>query len=422
MAAADLTLHIDRIKGDPNNVRSQVDVKAIKGLADSIKGVGLLNPIIVRPEGDGYVVIAGHRRLAAIGTLVDAGEHDGEIPVILRSADITEAEVTVEQLVENLQREDISVLDEAAGYARLLEFDMSQADIARKVGRSRAHVTKRLALLSLPEEAKAALRKGDIKIEQALAIAALDEEDQAEYVARGDWSQWELQRLLRGAKGKKAAAKMAEDLAALGLEVFDPDGQPVAEWEAPEGYRYLSVATEFSDSWDGSIPEGAVRVTLHPAGETASATFYELAEATPTRAETQAQRYEAEEKERKRQERILNRAKQDFLISSLARVKKADADDFAMRYVLDRVVSYSTAREICTLLDLEVPTKEETSYDGKVRNVKQYAPTLFSTIAQAREDGDIGMLRRIVVAAVAAAGHQDLVLEHYGFDEGALDG
>lgn len=419
MATADLTISIDQIKGDPNNVRTRVDVKSIKGLADSIKGTGLLNPIIVRPHDDGYLVIAGHRRLAAIGTLVDAGEHDGQVPVILRSGDITEADVTVEQLVENLQREDIDALDEAAGYARLLEFDMSQAEISRKVGRSRGHVTKRLALLTLPQAAKDALRKGDITIEHALAVAALDEEAQEAYIARGDWSEYELQRRLRSAKGVKAATKVIEDLAGLGVEVFDPAGTPTYEWEAPEGQRYATTDSAFSDSWDGSVPEGAVRAVVQVQGEHAMITFYELQEAKEAKADKQAAKAEEAEKERKRQERALNRAKADFLTASLARVKKADVDDFALRFVLDRAVTWGSAREICEYLDLEVPTKEETSYDGKVRNVKQYGPLLTSLVRQAREDGDIAFLRRAAMAGIAASGHRDMVLEHYGFDADA---
>lgn len=410
------TLSIARIKGDPNNIRTKVSVKDLGGLAESIKSIGLQQPIVVRPHEDGYMVIAGHRRLAAIGTLVDAGDHTGELvldrDVILRAEDMTDADITVSQLVENLQREDIDVLDEAAGYMRLLEFDMSQADIARKVGRSRAHITKRLALLSLPEKARKALAKGEITIEHALNIAALDAEDAAAFCEGDIHNTHTLLRFNRQQKGKKVATKFGSDLAATGLTVVTSHD----EVEVPEGKRLETIESQWSDSWDGSVPEDSDVAIVEVNGEHASARIYRFVDDTaPDKAADKEAKAKEREKAKKREERLAEQRKMDFLSRQLERVKAADAQDIALSMTLDRL-GYANAREVCVLLDLEVPVKETTTYDGKVRNEKQYYPLVSSMVREARENGDIGFLRRVVLAIACTYGYKEQLLTHFGYD------
>lgn len=412
MATADLTLSIDRIKGDPNNIRTKVEVKPIEGLAESIAESGLLQPIIVRPVDDHYIVIAGHRRLAAIGQLVDAKRHDGNIPVIIRNGETTDADVTVWQLVENLQREDIAVLDEAAGYMRLLEFDMTQADIARKVGRSRAHITKRLALLSLPDKARTALGKGTITIEHALAIAALPSEDAAEFCEGNLNDEHRLRQIGRQQKGRKAAEKLAKDLEATGLRIVET----IEEQETPEDQHYETQEVIWASDWDGSVPTDAEVAVVQANGEEASGRIYKLVPNTNGKtADKESKRVEAE-KARKKEERAVERAKTDFLTRSLDKVKAADAQEMALTFVIDRGMGYSNASQITGLLDLDVPVKEEQTYDGKTKQVKQHYPLLLSLVKQAREDGDIGFLRRVVMAVAATYGYRDRLLELYGYD------
>jgi ParB/RepB/Spo0J family partition protein len=416
------TVNITRIKGDPNNVRTKVLVKPIEGLADSIREVGLQQPIVVRPHEDGYMVIAGHRRLAAIGRLVDAGQHTGELEVdrdlILRTEDISEADVTVAQLVENLQREDIDVLDEAAGYMRLLEFDMSQADIARKVGRSRAHVTKRLALLSLPEKAQKALTKGDITIERALDIAALDTEDQQTF-CEGDLNNIHaLQRILRSQKGKKVAASFAAELETGGLTVHrDVD---VQDLDTPEGQHYETMEVHYASGYEGTIPGDSEIAIVTVAGEDAMARIYKLVDNETTATSTVDEKRAEAEKVRRREERAAEQAKTDFLTNQLAKVKAGDAQDIALSMALDRLGA-SNAAEFCRLLDLEVAIKEESTYDGGTRNVKQYVPAAFGFVKEARANGDIGNLRRAVLAIACTYGYKDQLLERFGFDPSATE-
>jgi ParB/RepB/Spo0J family partition protein len=417
MATAELTLPIDRIKGDPNNIRTKVQVKPIEGLAESIAESGLLQPLVVRTldDSDDYMVIAGHRRLAAIGQLVDAGRHDGQVPVIIRNGATTDADVTVWQLVENLQREDIDPLDEAAGYMRLLEFDMSQADIARKIGRSRAHVTKRLALLALPTKAQTALRKGDITIERALDIAALDAEDAEEFCKGRLDDAYGLNRLARQQKGKKVAAKFVKDLEATGLTFHDGDIQGA---ETPDDQHYETMEATYASGWDGTVPTDGQVFTVSVTGDEAMARIYQLVPNTAGKTPDKAAKREDAEKARKKEERIAERAKTDFLMGQLSKVKAKDADDMALKMALARI-GFGNAREVCVLLDLEVPVKEETSYDGKTRNVKQYYPLLQSLMAEARADGDIGFLRRCVMAVSTTYGHTEELLELFGYDPAA---
>jgi ParB family chromosome partitioning protein len=416
MADSDLRVDIKRIKADENNVRTKVQVKPIEGLAESIAEVGLLNPILLRPfEGD-YKLIAGHRRFAAIAMLVDQNRHSGEIEAILHDGDISEADVTVMQLVENLQREDIDPLDEAGGYMRLLEFDMSQADIARKVGRSRAHVTKRLSLLALPEKAKAALRKEDITIEYALTIASLDAEDAEEFCKGRLDDLYGLQRKVREQKGKKVASKLSRELAATGLTIYSDFAE--LEAQAPDDQHYETQEVVFASSWDGSVPSDGEVAVVGVNGDEASGRIYKLVPNTNGRTADKTEKRAEAEKIAKREERKADQAKLDFLSNQLVRVKAKDADEIMLSLALDRL-SYSTANEVCRLLDLEVPTKEETTYDGKVKNVKQYYPLVRSMVAEARENGDIGFLRRVVMATACAYGYKEQLLELYGYDPSA---
>ena len=155
----------------------------IAELADSISKVGLLQPIIVRPLGEGYQIIAGERRWRAAR---QAGMERVPVRVLSKS----ETESLEIALIENLQRQDLNSIEEARGYRRLLtEYRMTQAELADKVSKSRSAVTNALRLLDLPEEvqdlvyenkmtaghARAVLSVSDEAIRQKLAQKIVDE-------------------------------------------------------------------------------------------------------------------------------------------------------------------------------------------------------------------------------------------------------
>lgn len=161
-------IEVDRIKPAADNLRA--DVGDVAELAASIKAVGLLEPLVLAQlETNGtqdYTVVIGHRRLAAAKV---AGLKT--VPALVRSG-LTDKERVEAMLIENLQREDLAALEEAEGYRRLGELGMSQQEIAKAIGRSQAHVSKRLALLKLPEAARTALAAGALSLIDANELVA----------------------------------------------------------------------------------------------------------------------------------------------------------------------------------------------------------------------------------------------------------
>jgi ParB/RepB/Spo0J family partition protein len=139
----------------------------VAGLAASIEAVGLQEPLIVGAAGDGtHAIIAGHRRYAALQLL---GRADAEC-IVRDLDDATRLEV---MLIENLQREDLGPLEEAEGYRRLGELGISQREIARRCGVGQANVSKKLSLLTLPDDVRADLDSSRISVDTALRILAL---------------------------------------------------------------------------------------------------------------------------------------------------------------------------------------------------------------------------------------------------------
>jgi ParB family chromosome partitioning protein len=123
-----------------------MDEDRVNELADSIRKVGVLQPIIVRPHAEGYQIIAGERRWRASRVA-------GLTKVPVRVMASTEIEALALALIENLQREDLNPVEEARGYRKLLtEYDMTQSELADRVSKSRSAVTNTLRLLDLPEE------------------------------------------------------------------------------------------------------------------------------------------------------------------------------------------------------------------------------------------------------------------------------
>lgn len=147
--------------------RRYFDPNALKALVDSIREKGVLEPILVRTNGqrpDRYEIIAGERRWRAAQT---AGLH--EVPVIVKKLDDREAlEIA---LIENLQREDLTAIEEAEGYRRLIDqFGRTQEDLARDIGKSRSHVANTLRLLALPNAVQTKVQDGSLSAGHARAL------------------------------------------------------------------------------------------------------------------------------------------------------------------------------------------------------------------------------------------------------------
>jgi ParB family chromosome partitioning protein len=173
-------LAVAEIRPNPFQPRQDVDPAALEELKASIRQAGLLQPIVVRPKanGGGYELIAGERRLRACQAL--GWER---IPAVKREVDDRTALTLA--LIENLQRDDLSPVDEARGYERLLaEFSLAQQDVADAVGRDRSTVANALRLLKLPAAVLAMLHEGQLSVGHARALLALDDPRAAATLAR----------------------------------------------------------------------------------------------------------------------------------------------------------------------------------------------------------------------------------------------
>lgn len=168
---------LDRIVPCPFQPRKDFAPETLRELADSIKEQGIVQPLIVRERNGHLELIAGERRWRAAQL---AGL--GEVPVILRQAD--DRAVLELALIENLQRENLNPIEEAQGYAQLSEqFQLTQEDVAAKVGKSRAVVANALRLLKLATELQAYLRDGRLSVGHAKAILGLADEKQQRHAA-----------------------------------------------------------------------------------------------------------------------------------------------------------------------------------------------------------------------------------------------
>lgn len=195
---------LDRVRPCPFQPRKDFPDDNIHELADSIKSQGIVQPLVVRQQGEIYELIAGERRWRAAR---EAGLF--EVPVIVREAD--DRTVLELALVENLQRENLNPIEEALGYAELArQFDLTQEAIAIKVGKSRATVTNAMRLLKLAPEAQSHLRNGRISAGHAKVILGLTAHEQ-QLLA--------VDRILREGLNVRETEKLVADLqAASGQE------------------------------------------------------------------------------------------------------------------------------------------------------------------------------------------------------------
>ncbi|MCL1595328.1 MAG: ParB/RepB/Spo0J family partition protein [Actinomycetia bacterium] len=190
-AAGYAELEISQIEPNPGQPRTDFDSDGLASLATSIASVGLLQPVVVRPHGDGYVLVAGERRLRACQQI-----GFDRIPAVIRSETDDKTNLT-EALVENLQREDLSVLEEAAAYRQLLEdFGMTHEEVATQVGKSRSAVSNTIRLLALPGRIQSLLVSGELTAGHARALLATDDEGYAIHIAERTVAEgWTVRRV-----------------------------------------------------------------------------------------------------------------------------------------------------------------------------------------------------------------------------------
>lgn len=164
-------IEIDKISSNPYQPREDFDEETLKELSSSIREYGIIQPLIVTKKSDNqYELLAGERRFLAAKLLKMR-----KVPVIVRStSDQEKFEIS---LIENLQRKDLNTIEEAKAFERLSsEFNLTQHDISKRIGKSRSYVANILRLLTLPEEIQNALRENKISFGHAKAILGLKDE------------------------------------------------------------------------------------------------------------------------------------------------------------------------------------------------------------------------------------------------------
>ena len=222
-------IDIARIKPNPNQPRVRFDDEALTELADSIAERGVLQPILLRPEGENFQIVAGERRWRAAQR---AGLHT--IPAIVRDG-IDEATTAELALIENVQREDLNALEEAEAYRQLINrYGHGQDDVGRLVHKSRSHVTNLLRLLDLPEFVKQSLLHGDISMGHARAVAAAPDPEllTRDIIAKGLSVRQAEQRAKAAKRGPRElvlteARRVDADIAALERQLGDMLGLKV---------------------------------------------------------------------------------------------------------------------------------------------------------------------------------------------------
>jgi ParB family chromosome partitioning protein len=208
---------VEHLQPNPFQPRHRFDETEMQALVESVKDKGILQPILVRRlegEGSHYQIIAGERRWRAAQA---AKLHN--VPVVIR--EFSDEDALEIALVENLQRQDLSPIEEAAGFKRLMdEFSLTQEKVSARVGKSRSHVANMLRLLNLPEEVREMLDDGRLSAGHARALVSADEPlSLARQIVAGGFNVRQAEKLSRRQKGAAPARKKDEkDADTLALE------------------------------------------------------------------------------------------------------------------------------------------------------------------------------------------------------------
>lgn len=198
-------LSLSSIKPNPLQPRNEFDTQSLEELTKSIKEKGILQPILVRKQGDGYELIAGERRYRAANLL-----NLKEIPAIVRNVDDRDSLELA--LIENIQRDNLNVIEEARAYQYLVDkFSMTQEELSDVLGKARATVANILRLLKLPKEVQEEIKKGRISYAHGRALLEVQDVNQQrkllqDIISKG-LSVRELETLLKTGRAAVSAVR-----------------------------------------------------------------------------------------------------------------------------------------------------------------------------------------------------------------------
>ena len=219
-------LDLDQIR--PSQFQPRSDFSGLEGLVDSIRENGIVQPVVVRQEGEKYELIAGERRWRAAQL---AGVT--RIPAVVRK--VVEERILEMALIENIQRKDLNPIEEARAYELLVsQMKLSQADIAKRVGRERSSVANSLRLLKLDDKLQGHLQQGTLSVGHAKAIMALSDSGTqikvADEVVRRSLSVRETEALVaRFANRTAPSTDAGESRAGASVDAVDPNVRAAEE-------------------------------------------------------------------------------------------------------------------------------------------------------------------------------------------------
>lgn len=253
------TLPVDLIQRGRYQPRRDFNPDSLRELADSIAAQGVVQPIVVRPVGQGrYEIIAGERRWRAAQQVGLS-----EIPTVIR--DVSDQTAMAMGLIENIQREDLNPLEEATALHRLLnEFELTHQQIAQAVGKSRTTVTNLLRLLELNEDVKQLVEAGKIEMGHARALLGLQaqaQSDGAREVVKKGLSVRETERLVRRLQGEasgdpardKKPVKEDPDISRLQDDLSERLGTQVKLQQGTKGKGKLVISYNSLDELEGIL-------------------------------------------------------------------------------------------------------------------------------------------------------------------------
>ncbi|MBF0276124.1 MAG: ParB/RepB/Spo0J family partition protein [Nitrospinae bacterium] len=212
-----LFVEVDKVVPNPNQPRKEIKDEPLQELVNSIKTKGIIQPILVqRIKEDSYQIIAGERRWQAANKAKLE-----KVPVVVK--DVSDVEAYELALIENIQRENLNPVEEAQGYRQLIEqFELTQEELSKRLGKSRPVVANSLRILNLPEEVIQCIRNGEISHGHAKVILSLtDKNEQLNFVKEikeKGLSVFKTSKLKKQIKSKKERKKESKDIFILDVE------------------------------------------------------------------------------------------------------------------------------------------------------------------------------------------------------------
>ena len=255
-AASTGTLPLQQLRPGRYQPRTKMNPESLRELAESIKVQGVMQPVLVRPVGDGYEIIAGERRVRAAAI---AGLHD--VPVIIKR--VPDNAALAMSLIENIQREDLNPLEEAHGVQRLIrEFHFTHEQAAQAIGRSRSATSNLLRLTNLAAPVQQMVLDGKLDMGHARALLALSAAQQIQLgnrIAAGQLSVRATEALVArggGVKARKASKKAparSRDIVRLEDELADTLAADVRLHADPRGKGELTIKFSSLDQLEGIV-------------------------------------------------------------------------------------------------------------------------------------------------------------------------